>query len=64
MKLPITDQFLYDLLYLLKETAHVAESFIGPRRSLLKVLPYNQNPVFERYRRERNANDLRKIIYY
>ncbi len=64
MKLSITDQFLYDLLVLIDEGAYTAGKLFGPRRSIIRALPYHRNPVLEKYRKEKSAKALRKIIYY
>lgn len=63
MKLPITDQFLYDLYDFLepvKEVTHI----ITRRAKLGEVLFVPGNPVFEKYRKTRNKRDFYNLVYY
>jgi predicted transcriptional regulator len=61
MKLPITDQFLYDLLEGTSDTAHF---IFKRRRTFGDVLPGPKNPIFEKYRKMKNRQKFNKLIYY
>lgn len=61
MKLPITDQFLLDLL---ESTSNTAHFILKRRRTLGDVLPGPKNPIFEKYRKIKNRQKFNKLIYY
>lgn len=61
MKLPITDQFLYDLLQGTSDTVHF---IFKRRRTFGDVLPGPKDPIFEKYRRMKDRKKFNKLIYY
>lgn len=61
MKLPITDQFLFDLLEGTSETAHF---ILKRKRTFSDLLPGPKNPVFEKYRKMKNRQAFYKLVYY
>lgn len=61
MKLPITDQFLLDLLEGTSDTVHF---ILKRRRTFGDLLPGSKNPVFEKYRKTKDRQAFNKLIYY
>lgn len=61
MKLPITDQFLYDFLEGTGETMHF---IFKRRRTFGDLLPGPKNPVFEKYRKMKNKRRYSQFICY
>jgi len=61
MKIPITDQFLLDLL---ESTSDVVYFIFKRRRTLGDLLPGPRNPTFEKYRKMRNKRAFNSMIYY
>jgi len=64
MKLPITDQFLWDLYYAIPSTEKVIDFILNPRATKIKFISDLGDPTFERYRKERGAKKFAKLIYY
>ena len=62
MKLPITDQFLWDLYYSMPSAEGIVDFILNPRS--IKLMPGLRNPVFEKYRKEKGAKSLARLIYY
>src|SRR3989344_5859069 len=61
MKIPITDQFLLDML----EVVGGATDFLtGNKYRRINMLFGNENPVFQKYRKESNKRKFNKLIYY
>ncbi len=61
MKLPMTDQFLLDLLEGTSDTVHF---ILKRRRTFGDVLPGPRDPIFEKYRKMGNRQAFNKLIYY
>ncbi len=61
MKLPITDQFLLDLL---EGTSDAVHFVLKRRRTFGDMLPGPKNPFPEKYRKLRNRQKFNKLIYY
>ena len=64
MGIPITDQFLWDIYKLLDKTGDVVSFVFRRRRTLYDVLPGPRNPIFEKYRKDKNKRQFDDIIYY
>jgi hypothetical protein len=63
MKLPITDQFLYDLYDFLKPAGEVVH-LVTRRPKLGEALFVPGNPVYEKYRKARNRRNFNNLVYY
>ncbi len=64
MKISITDQFLWDMYSYLEEAVHTVSLGVGPRHSILRMLPGNRNPFSEKYRTQMGSKEFAKLIYY
>ena len=64
MKLPITDQFLWDLYSAFEKTAGVRDFVFAPRYKRLEIFLGLENPVFRKYKNEMGARKFSKLIYY
>lgn len=64
MKLPITDQFLYDLYNLIEGAGDAAHFIFRPYPTMRNALPGPKNPIFEKYRKMKNRRQFGKFIYY
>jgi|SRR3989344_3386777 len=62
MKIPITDQFLWDLYSMLDKTGDVLK-FITKKSTMHNYLPGPKNPVFDKYRKNKNKYAFSKLIY-
>jgi len=62
MKLPITDQFLWDLYVMMDKTGDVL-NFITKPNTMYHRLPGPKNPVFDKYRKDKNRTTFSKFIY-
>jgi hypothetical protein len=63
MKLPITDQFLWDVYSLINKTGDVFD-FVTKPPTMANWLPGPRNPVFKKYRSDKNKAKFAKLIYY
>ncbi len=64
MKLPITDQFLWDIYKTFMESGSDIVDFVlssNPRKDFLFL---NDNPVIGRYRRKMQSENFSKLIYH
>ncbi len=64
MKLSLTDKFLWDVYKALEQTGDVIDFVIAPRHTKLDRLLGLQNPIFEKYRHEKNGAKFSKLVYY
>ncbi len=64
MKVPVTDQFLWDLYGLLEGVEDVAGFLLNPRAAKWGRLWAEQNPVFEKYRKEKGHRRFNDMIYH
>src|SRR3989344_6532541 len=65
MKIPITDQFLWDMYIVLEKAGSVVDfMFFTPYWEKGRILTGGQNPVFEKYRKEKGYKEFAKLIYY
>lgn len=61
MKIPITDQFLLDIL----EAAGDTVDFLTSNKyRQVDIMFGNENPVFQKYRKEKNKRRFNQLIYY
>lgn len=63
MKLPITDQFLWDLYNIIYKTGDIL-SYITRPPTMYNYMPGPKNPVFKRYRDNKNKAKFNKLLYY
>jgi CRISPR-associated endoribonuclease Cas2 len=63
MKLPITDKFLWDVYDVISKTGYVLGS-TNRVPKLINCLAGMENPVFKKYRNEKNKEKFAKLIYY
>ena len=63
MKLPITDQFLWDLYVLSDKTGDVLR-FMAKPPTMSNWLPGPKNPIFDKYRKDKGNNNFSKFIYH
>ncbi len=62
MKIPITDQFLWDLYVFLKKASDVGHAVLRRRRTMYDIYP--DNPVFAKYRRLKSARQFNWLVKY
>jgi len=63
MKLPITDQFLWDVYSIMNKAGDVFKEVTKPP-TMANWLPGTKNPVFKKYRDDKNKANFTKLIYY
>ncbi len=63
MKLPLTDQFLFDI-YNYFEKGNEALDFMFKPPTMINYLPGPKNPVFNKYRNIKNREKFAKLVYY
>ena len=61
MKLPITDKFLWDIYNVTYPTVSMIDFILNPRA--IKFMSGSQNPVFEKYRKEKGKVQFNRFIY-
>ena len=64
MKLPITDQFLWDIFNATSKTEDVLRFLIHPPRSLSHVAIMVDSPTYQRYYKILKPKDFSWLIYY
>lgn len=64
MKIPVTDQFLWDVYGIFEKAGGVAEFLLNPRATKWSRLWAVQNPVFEKYRRAKGRKQFSDMIYH
>ncbi len=62
MRISLTDKFLWDIYNVLQKTGDTAISLLSP--SFAKYYLHVGNPVFDKYRHNKNKAEFRKLIYY
>lgn len=62
MKVPVTDQFLWDLYTYLEKASDVGHAVLKRRRTMYDIGP--ENPVFARYRHAKSARQFRWLVDY
>lgn len=63
MKLPLTDQFLWDVYKFLEASGDVVSFIFSPRRTI-HDLPGPKNPVIGKYLRDKNRQKFSQMIYH
>jgi hypothetical protein len=63
MRLPITDQFLWDIYKLLDTTDDILH-FVFRRRRTMYDLPGLHHQIFNKYRKNNNKRTFSDIVYY
>ncbi len=63
MKIPITDQFLWDVYNFLQKH-HVKDFIFGSYIRQSSILTGQLNPIIENYKNKKNAKKFDKMIYY
>ena len=63
MDLPITDKFLWDLYGLSEGVGDVLDFALNPHPGKWNRLWKIQNPVFEKYRKQKGRNSFAKLVY-
>ncbi|MEK7664191.1 MAG: hypothetical protein AAB340_02005 [Patescibacteria group bacterium] len=64
MKLPITDQFLWDVYNFLEESGEAAHFIFRRRRTLYDVLQGPRNPIIGKYIKDKNRQSFSQLIYH
>ena len=65
MKIPITDQFLLDIIYpLLDATDNVVDFLLSNKYQQINILFGNNNPVIRKYKKDRKIRDFNQLIYH
>lgn len=65
MKLPITDQFLLDIVYpFVGASGDVAAFLLSGKYQQINMMFGNENPVIRKYRKDKNLKNFEQIIYY
>ena len=62
MKLPISDKFLWDLYVMMDKTGDILR-FITKPPTMANYLPGPKNPIFDKYRKNKNRDTFSKFIY-
>ena len=62
MKLSITEEFLCDLYNILEKADDIADFLLNHRA--IKFMPGPKNPIFEKYRHDKNRKNFRKLLHY
>lgn len=62
MKIPVTDQFLWDLYAFLEKAGDVRHAVFRRRRTMRDIYP--ENPVMAKYRHERSARKFSWLVNY
>jgi len=65
VKIPITDQFLLDIIYpLLDATDNVVDFLLSNKYQQINILFGNNNPVIRKYKKDRKIRDFNQLIYH
>ena len=64
MKLPITDQFLWDMYSFFEKTDKVRSFIFARPYEKVNMLFDLKNPIFRKYKKEMGARKFSKLIYY
>jgi hypothetical protein len=63
MKLPVTDQFLWDIYNFLETSGDVVSFIFRRRRTIYDVLPGPENPIIGKYLKDRSRQKFSQMIY-
>ena len=64
IKVSITDKFLWDLYKLLDKADDVLDFILSNKYRQASILTGGENPVFAKYRKEKNAKQFSKLVNY
>ena len=64
MKLLITDKFLWEVYNFIEKTKPITDFLLSNSYKKSKILLRDQNPVFEKYRKEKGREEFSRFIYY
>jgi len=65
MKIRITDQFLWDIIYpFLSEVDDITHFLLSNTYRRTRILFGNENPVFRKYRKNKTERQFSQLIYY
>lgn len=64
MKLPITDQFLWDVLNILSSIEDAGRLIFHPARSMRDVGMSADDPIYQKYRKILKPREFSKLIYW
>jgi|SRR3989344_2447419 len=65
MKIPITDQFILDVLYPLLSTANdMVDFLLSNKYRQINILFGNENPVIRKYRKDKSIRNFNQLIYH
>ncbi|KKP43360.1 MAG: repressor [Parcubacteria group bacterium GW2011_GWA2_33_14] len=64
MKLSVTDKFLWDIYTILEKTDDVVNFILNPHPGKWGSLLAVENPIFEKYRHDKNREKFKKLLYY
>ena len=62
MKIPVTDQFLWELYSFLEKAGDVGHAVFRRRRTMRDIYP--ENPVFAKYRHARSSKQFSWLVQY
>lgn len=64
MKIPITDQFLLDVVFnFLQATDDVLDFLLSNKYRQINILTGRENPIIRKYRKDKNSERFRQLIY-
>ena len=63
MKTSVTDEFLWDVYKVLEKAGDVADFFAWPT-SMVDKLYGLENPIFKKYRHDKNKRKFNNLVYY
>ncbi|OGZ70308.1 MAG: hypothetical protein A2904_01575 [Candidatus Staskawiczbacteria bacterium RIFCSPLOWO2_01_FULL_33_9] len=65
MKLPVTDQFLLDMVYPFLDVANdMVDFLLSDKYKQIHILFSNENPALKKYRKDSNKMQFRQLIYH
>jgi len=64
MKIPITDQLLWDMYSIFEKTGKMRDFIMAPRHRKLDVWLDLENPIFRKYKNAKNRRRFSNAIYY
>ncbi len=64
IKIPITDQLLWDVYNFFERTGKVKDFLLAPRHKKIDVLLNLENPIFRKYKDKSNRRKFSNAIYY
>jgi len=62
MKLPLTDQFLWDIYNTIEKLGDITDFMLNPRA--IKFMPGPKDPVFAKYRHDKGRKAFSNLVYY